>query len=64
MTSVKEFSVGLLFFGALIALGLLTIWLQDFSFFEESHEYKVWFDHANEIKVKDNVLIMGKRQGR
>lgn len=64
MTTMKEIYVGLLFFGGLLALGALTILLQDFSIFEESYKYTVWCDHANELKVKDNVLIMGKRQGK
>lgn len=64
MVSMKEVAVGLLFFGSLIALGFLTIWLTDFSLFEETYEYEIFFDLANELRVKDEVLIMGKRQGK
>ncbi|MHC4942958.1 MAG: MlaD family protein, partial [Planctomycetota bacterium] len=63
MVSMKEFLVGLLFFGALVSLGILTIWLSDIPLFEAVYEYTVWFDQANELKVKNDVLIMGKRQG-
>ncbi|MBU0754319.1 MAG: MCE family protein [Planctomycetes bacterium] len=64
MTSMKEVAVGLLFFSALIALGLLTIWLSDIPIFEETYQYEIYFDQANELRVKDDVLIMGKRQGK
>ena len=62
MVNVKEITVGLLFFGALVALGVLTIMLSDFDLFEKVHYYDVYFDQANELKVQDNVLIMGTRQ--
>lgn len=64
MTSAKEIFVGLLFFGTLIALGLLTILLSDFSLFRETYDYDIYFDQANELKMKDDVLIMGTLQGK
>lgn len=64
MFKAKELTVGLLFFGGLISLGFLTIVLTDFSLFKESHYYDILFDQANELKVNDNVLIMGTHQGK
>jgi phospholipid/cholesterol/gamma-HCH transport system substrate-binding protein len=64
MVNVKEITVGLLFFGALVALGVLTIMLSDFDLFEKAYYSDIYFDQANELKVQDNVLIMGTRQGK
>lgn len=64
MADVKEMTVGLLFFGALVALGALTIMLSNFNPFQKTCLYEVYCDMANELKPQDNVLIMGTRQGK
>jgi len=64
MVNAKDVTVGMLFFGSLIALGLLTILLSDFNPFSQTYEYDIHFDQANELKVKDNVVIMGTLQGK
>jgi len=64
MFKAKEITVGLLFFGGLISLGFLTIVLTDFALFKQTWEYDILFDQANELKINDNVLIMGTHQGK
>ena len=64
MADVKTMTVGLLFFGALVALGALTIMLSNFNPFQKTYVYEVYCDMANELKPQDNVLIMGTRQGK
>ncbi len=64
MVNAKEITVGLLFFGTLIALGMLTVMLSDIKLFGKTYVYEIYFDDANELKLQDNVLIMGTRQGK
>lgn len=64
MSKVNETAVGLLFFGALIGLGALTIFLSDFSLFETKYDVTVLFDDASGLEEGDNVLVMGTVQGK
>ena len=64
MAKVNETAVGLLFFGALIGMGALTIFLSDFSLFEKKYDVTVLFDDASGLEEGDNVLVMGTIQGK
>jgi phospholipid/cholesterol/gamma-HCH transport system substrate-binding protein len=64
MVQAKEMTVGILFFSALVAMGFLTILLSDIALFHPTYEYDVFIDEANDIRIKDQVLIMGTQQGK
>ncbi|MEW6746843.1 MAG: MlaD family protein [Planctomycetota bacterium] len=64
MNSAKDTVLGLLFFAALIALGVLTIVLRDVSFFESKHEYVVYFHEVNGLREGDAVLVYGTKFGK
>jgi len=63
MARIQETAVGVLFFGALIGLGILTIALTDFDIFQKRERITVYFDRGAGLKLGDNVRIMGVIQG-
>ncbi len=67
MSRAKETGVGIIFFTALIGLGVLTITLGEFTLFGllgERHELTVYFDHGGGLKTGDNVRVMGVIRGK
>ena len=64
MSRVKEAGVGILFFGALVGMGALTIALTDFDFFKKKYELTTYFDEASGLQAGDNVRVMGVIRGK
>jgi hypothetical protein len=67
MSRVKETGVGIIFFAALIGLGVLTITLGEFTLFGllgERHELTAYFDQGRGLKTGDNVRVMGVIRGK
>ncbi len=64
MSKVKETGVGILFFGALVGLGFLTVALTDFDLFRTTHDMTAYFDKASGLKAGDNVRVMGVIRGK
>ena len=64
MSKVKETGVGILFIGALVGLGFLTVALTDFDLFRTTHDLTAYFDKASGLKAGDNVRVMGVIRGK
>ncbi|MFT7464156.1 MAG: phospholipid/cholesterol/gamma-HCH transport system substrate-binding protein [Pseudohongiellaceae bacterium] len=56
--------LGLIFFGSLIGLGLVTIVLSDFAFDTERHEVVMYSENVGFLRTGDPVLIHGMSSGK
>ncbi|MGQ0552193.1 MAG: MlaD family protein [Planctomycetota bacterium] len=56
--------LGLIFFGAMLGLGLLTVVLSDFRFGQETYEVRVLSDDVGYLRPGDPVLIYGMPSGK
>ena len=64
MTNQKQLLLGAFFVVVLAILGYYTLFLTEFSLFDEKHEIVVHFEEAGGLRPGDSVLVAGIRQGR
>ncbi|MFO0981770.1 MAG: MlaD family protein [Planctomycetota bacterium] len=60
----RETLLGVVFFGALIGLGVLTVTLSDVSLFEKRWSYEVYFPDVKGLKSGDPVHVYGTKYGK
>jgi|GEM_PF-3430494 len=63
-TRGSDVILGLLFFGSLIGLGMVTIVLSDFAFGVERHEVHMFSENVGFLRRGDPVLIHGMASGK
>ena len=64
MTHQRQVTLGIFFIVTLSILGIYTLFLSDFSPFEEEHFVRVHFPEAMGLRAGDPVLVAGLRTGR
>ena len=64
MTSKTQLALGAFFIAVLGILGYFTLFMSDFSLFQEKHDMVVHFPDADGLREGDTVLVAGMRRGR
>ncbi len=62
-TRFRDFLLGLVFFGTILALLYYTVVLTGFSFGQRTY-YDAWFPNANGLKQGDAILVSGHQAGK
>jgi phospholipid/cholesterol/gamma-HCH transport system substrate-binding protein len=64
MNSIRHVILGLFFFGTLVLLGVITIYLGDFAAIGERRELVAYFDQVDTLGPGDPVYVYGVPSGR
>src|SRR5262245_20056896 len=60
----RETILGVIFFGTLIGLGVLTVTLSDVSLFAQRYHYQIYFPEVGGLQVGDQVQVYGTKYGK